>query len=88
MAAATQSALLIDTDLERRTLSAIDADQSDAGLVDVAVGRRTSPTPLIHDRRSNINLLPFVSSNSRRDRTINDEDIRGSRLRRPAASTW
>ena len=38
-AAATQRVLLIDTDLKRRTLSAIDADESEAGLVDVAVGR-------------------------------------------------
>src|ERR1700683_4365101 len=39
-AAATQRVLLIDTDLKRRTLSAIDADEGEAGLVDVAVGRR------------------------------------------------
>jgi Mrp family chromosome partitioning ATPase len=44
VAAATQRVLLIDADLERRTLSAIDADQNDAGLVDVAVGRRELPT--------------------------------------------
>ena len=40
VAAATQQVLLIDADLELRTLSAVDGDQSDAGLVDVAVGRR------------------------------------------------
>jgi len=40
-AAATQRVLLIDSDLERRTLSAIDADRNEAGLIDVA-GR--SPT--------------------------------------------
>ncbi|HXQ83172.1 MAG TPA: GumC family protein, partial [Xanthobacteraceae bacterium] len=36
--AATERVLLIDADLKRRTLSAIDAEPGDAGLVDVAVG--------------------------------------------------
>ncbi len=76
VAAATQRVLLIDADLERRTLSAIDADQSDAGLVDVAVGRRVLSDVVVRDRDSNIDLLPFISTNSRRDRSIQDEDIR------------
>jgi uncharacterized protein involved in exopolysaccharide biosynthesis/Mrp family chromosome partitioning ATPase len=76
LAATTQRVLLIDADVERRTLSAIDADQGDAGLVDVAVGRKNLADAVIHDRNTNINLLPFVSPNSRRDRAIDDEDIR------------
>jgi succinoglycan biosynthesis transport protein ExoP len=75
-AAATQRVLLIDTDLKRRTLSAIDADQGDAGLVDVAVGRRELSEVIVRDRDTNVNLLPFVSPNSRRDRRISDADIK------------
>ncbi len=75
-AAATQRVLLIDADLQRRTLSAVDADRSEAGLVDVAVGRRLLSDAVIRDRESKINLLPFVASHSRRDREIKDEDIK------------
>ena len=78
MAAATQRVLLIDADLERRTLSAIDADDSEAGLVDVAVGRRVLSDAVVRDRDTNVNLIPFVSPKSRRDRQIRDEDIRGA----------
>jgi succinoglycan biosynthesis transport protein ExoP len=75
-AAATQRVLLIDTDLRRRTLSAIDADESDAGLVDVAVGRRELADVIVRDRETNVNLVSFVSPNSRRDRPISDADIK------------
>src|SRR3984957_6035768 len=75
-AAATQRVLLIDTDLKRRTLSAIDADQGEAGLVDVAVGRLELSDVIVRDRDTNVNLLPFVSPNSRRDRRISDADIK------------
>lgn len=75
-AAATQRVLLIDTDLKRRTLSAIDADESEAGLVDVAVGRLELSDVIVRDRATNVNLLPFVSPNSRRDRRISDADIK------------
>ncbi len=75
-AAATQRVLLIDTDLKRRTLSAIDADESEAGLVDVAVGRLELSDVIVRDRDTNVNLLPFVSPNSRRDRRISDADIK------------
>jgi uncharacterized protein involved in exopolysaccharide biosynthesis/Mrp family chromosome partitioning ATPase len=75
-AAATQRVLLIDTDLRRRTLSAIDADESEAGLVDVAVGRLELSDVIVRDRDTNVNLLPFVSPNSRRDRRISDADIK------------
>src|ERR1700731_4834145 len=75
-AAATQRVLLIDTDLKRRTLSAIDADDGEAGLVDVAVGRRELSEVIVRDRDTNVNLLSFVSPNSRRDRRISDADIK------------
>src|SRR5579862_7082798 len=75
-AAATQRVLLIDTDLKRRTLSAIDAEEGDAGLVDVATGRRELSEVIVRDRDTNVNLLPFVSPNSRRDRRISDADIK------------
>jgi len=74
-AAASQRVLLIDADLERRTLSAIDAEETDAGLVDVAVGRRELSDVIVRDRDTNVNLASFVSSGSRRDRPISDADV-------------
>jgi uncharacterized protein involved in exopolysaccharide biosynthesis/Mrp family chromosome partitioning ATPase len=74
--AATQRVLLIDTDLKRRTLSAIDADEGEAGLIDVAVGRRELSDVIVRDRETNVNLVSFVSPNSRRDRRISDADIK------------
>jgi succinoglycan biosynthesis transport protein ExoP len=74
--ASTQRVLLIDADLQRRTLSAINADEHDAGLVDVAVGRRELSEVIVRDRDTNINMVPFVAPNSRRDRPISDADIK------------
>jgi len=76
LAAATQRVLLIDTDLQRRTLAVIDADRSESGLVDVAVGRRLLSEAVIRDADTNVNFIPFVASNSRRDRRITDEDVK------------
>jgi len=74
--ALTQRVLLIDADLDQRMLTAVDAGQNEAGLVDVAVGRRVLSDVVVRDRETNINLLPFVAPHSRRDRRIKDEDIR------------
>jgi uncharacterized protein involved in exopolysaccharide biosynthesis/Mrp family chromosome partitioning ATPase len=74
--AATQRVLVIDTDLERRTLAAIDAEDGDSGLVDVAIGRRLLSDVIKLDRETNINLVPFVAPASRRDRRIYDGDLR------------
>jgi uncharacterized protein involved in exopolysaccharide biosynthesis/Mrp family chromosome partitioning ATPase len=74
--AANHRVLLIDTDLKRRTLSAIDADDNDAGLVDVAVGRLDLSDVIVRDRDTNVNLISFVAPNSRRDRRISDDDIK------------
>ena len=57
-------------------MSAIDGDQSEAGLVDVAVGRRDLCDVIVRDRETNINLVPFVSPSSRRDRPIDEADIK------------
>jgi len=75
LGAATERVLLIDADLRLRTLSAIDADEGDAGLVDVATGRRPLSDAITLDRDTNINLIAFVTPESRRDRRINDADI-------------
>ncbi|HEX3936737.1 MAG TPA: exopolysaccharide transport family protein [Xanthobacteraceae bacterium] len=74
--ATTQRVLLIDADLQRRTLSALDAEDGDAGLVDVAVGRRTLADAIKVDRDTNIGLLAFVAPGSRRDRRVYDGDIK------------
>ena len=76
LAAAREHVLLIDADVERRTLSAIDAEQSEAGLVDVATGRRRLADVITRDRETNINLASFVSPESRREGRIEDADIR------------
>ncbi len=76
VAAATQRVLVIDADLQRRTLAAIDAEPGDAGLVDVAVGRRLLSDVIKLDRDTNINLIAFVAPASRRDRRIYDADIK------------
>ena len=77
-AAQTERVLLIDADIERRTLAAIDADESEAGLVDVAVGRRRLSDIVVRDRATNISFVPFVSPQSRRDRKIEDDDVRAA----------
>jgi len=76
VAASTQRVLLIDADLDCRTLSAIDADRNDAGLVDVAVGRRDLADVIVRDQETNINLVSFVSPSSRRNRRISEADVR------------
>jgi succinoglycan biosynthesis transport protein ExoP len=74
--ASTQRVLLIDADLERRTLTALDADESEAGLVDIAGGRLDLADVIVRDRESNISFLPFVSPGSRRDGRISEADLR------------
>lgn len=76
VAAATQRVLLLDADLERRALSAIDAETSDAGLVDVAVGRRLLREAISCDRDTDIDLIALVGPQSRRVGRIHDVDIR------------
>jgi uncharacterized protein involved in exopolysaccharide biosynthesis/Mrp family chromosome partitioning ATPase len=77
-AAQTERVLLIDADIERRTLSAMDAEEPEAGLVDVAVGRRLLSDVVIRDRATNINLVSFISPQSRRDREVKDGDVRAA----------
>ena len=77
-AAATvkQRVLLIDADVERRTLSALDADHTNAGLVDVAAGRRNLDEVVVRDIDTNINLLPFVAPGSRRNGSLREADVK------------
>ncbi|MGO9397017.1 MAG: GumC family protein [Xanthobacteraceae bacterium] len=75
VAAASQKVLLIDTDLDQRTLAAVDGDRSDAGFTDVALGRRELRDVVIRDEETNIHMVPFVSASSRRAREIREGDI-------------
>ena len=75
VAATTQRVLLIDADLRQRTLAALDAEGGDAGLVDVAMGRRALSDAIKVDRDTNIGLIAFVTPGSRRDRRVYDGDI-------------
>ena len=74
--AVTQRVLLIDADLRRRTLSALDSNGGEGGLVDVATGRYELSDVIVHDRDTSINLLPFVAPDSRRGRNISDADVK------------
>lgn len=78
VAAATQRVLLIDADQHRRTLSTLVPDQTEGGLVDVAVGRKALTDVVIRHPQSNISLLPFISPNSLRRGRINDDDLRAA----------
>ena len=49
-------------------MATIDVEDGDAGLVDVAIGRRLLSDVIKLDRETNINLVPFVTPSSRRDR--------------------
>jgi polysaccharide biosynthesis transport protein len=75
VAAASQKVLLIDADLDQRTLAAVDGDRSDAGLIDVALGGRELADVVVRDQDTNINMVPLVSAQSRRTRDINETDI-------------
>ena len=75
-AAMTQRVLLIDADLKRRTLAALDADNNEGGLIDVAVGSRMLNEVTVRDPETDIHLASFVSSDSRRDRRITEADIK------------
>jgi uncharacterized protein involved in exopolysaccharide biosynthesis/Mrp family chromosome partitioning ATPase len=68
--------LLIDADVERRTLSALDADHTNAGLVDVAAGRRNLDEVVVRDADTNIHLLPFVAPGSRRNGSLHEADVK------------
>ena len=75
-AAVKHNVLLIDADVERRTLSALDADHTNAGLIDVATGRRTLADVVVRDADTNINLLPFVAPGSRRNGSLREADVK------------
>jgi polysaccharide biosynthesis transport protein len=75
-AAAKQRVLLLDADIERRTLASIDADLNEAGLVDVAIGRRPLAAAISRDPETHVSLLSFIAPNSRRDRRISDADVK------------
>lgn len=68
--------LLIDADMERRTLSALDADHTNSGLVDVAAGRRNLDEVVVRDADTNINLVPFVAPGSRRNGSLREVDVK------------
>jgi Mrp family chromosome partitioning ATPase len=77
-AAATQRVLIIDADVHRRTLSTIVPDDTEAGLVDVAVGRKGLSAAVIQDLRTKITVLPLVSPHSRRRGAINEDDLKSA----------
>lgn len=65
LAAANQKVLLIDSDIRQETISAIYRQSIKFGLVDVASDQTTLAAAVVKDRRTNIDLLPLVTRNSR-----------------------
>ena len=68
--------MLIDADVERRTLSALDADHTNAGLIDVATGRRDLADVVVRDADTNINLLPFVRRAAAATARLREADVK------------
>jgi tyrosine-protein kinase Etk/Wzc len=75
LAAADQKVLLIDGDIRQGTISAIYRQPIRFGLVDVASGQTTLAAAVAKDRRTNIDLLPLVSSNSHISSKLNRRGI-------------
>jgi Mrp family chromosome partitioning ATPase len=78
IAAETQRVLLLDADVNRRTLSALVPGQPEAGLVDVAVGRKVLAGAVVQDLRTKITALPLMAPTSRRKGAINEEDLKAA----------
>jgi Mrp family chromosome partitioning ATPase len=78
LAAANQSVLLIDTDLHQQTLKTLVSTQSQVGLVDIASGQKQLSEIIIHDPRTNINLLPFVGRMTGNYSKLKDDDIKSA----------
>jgi uncharacterized protein involved in exopolysaccharide biosynthesis/Mrp family chromosome partitioning ATPase len=77
LAAETERVLLIDADIERRTIGVLCAEP-EAGLVDVAIGRKVLTGAVTQDLRSKITVLPLVSPKSRRKGAINEDDLKAA----------
>jgi polysaccharide biosynthesis transport protein len=78
LAAANHKVLLIDGDIQRRTLTAILPDRFDSGLVDVASGQKALSQIIVHDARTNLNLLALVGSRAGGFRGLHDLDIKSA----------
>ncbi len=78
VAAANQSVLLIDADVLRQPLSAIVSQPSQAGLIDVASGRKVLSEAVIRDPQTNISVLPLAAKKGPGYRDIKDEDIKAA----------
>jgi Mrp family chromosome partitioning ATPase len=78
LAAANHKVLLIDGDIQRRTLTTILPDRFDSGLIDVASGQKALSQLIVHDARTNLNLLAFVGSRVGGLRGLHDLDIKSA----------
>jgi polysaccharide biosynthesis transport protein len=75
VAAASERVLLVDGDIQRRTIAAIFDEPTEASLVDVAVGRMSLSDAVARDRKTNISFLPLISPKTRRQGKLDPEDI-------------
>jgi uncharacterized protein involved in exopolysaccharide biosynthesis len=78
LAAANHSVLLIDADIHQQALTALLSDKSQAGLVDVASGQKRLSEIIIHDPRTNINVLPLVGRSAGKYGQLEDDDIKSA----------
>jgi uncharacterized protein involved in exopolysaccharide biosynthesis/Mrp family chromosome partitioning ATPase len=76
VAAADERVLLIDADVNRRTIGTMLRDWPKGGLVDVALDRMPLTDAVVRDDRTQISLLPLVSPMTRRHRVVTPTDIK------------
>jgi len=75
VAAKSQQVLLVDVDRDGRILSAFNVDDHNAGLIDVASGRRSLAEIVVRDRETGINLVALMSRFNRSNWPINKTHI-------------
>jgi uncharacterized protein involved in exopolysaccharide biosynthesis/Mrp family chromosome partitioning ATPase len=74
--APNRKVLLIDGDIRQGTISAIYHQPIEFGLVDVAAGQVSLAEAVICDQRTNIDLIPLISSSSRLSSALNLQRMR------------
>jgi len=78
VAAASQSVLLIDTDIRGQALAAILPNQNRGGLIEVASGQKLLSEAIVHDPRTNISMLPLCGEKLEAQGDIKDDDIKAA----------
>jgi len=78
LAAANHNVLLIDADPQARAIAALLGQRNEAGLMDVACGRKLLSEAVVRDPKTNINVLPLFANRSSGYGEVGDRDIEGA----------